>query len=56
MEGKPQRPIIEAGSGMKQTPAAAAISEPEAYGPVEFTRQMKDDGRALIVFTTPAGR
>ncbi len=34
----------------------AAIGAPESFGVVEFTRRVKGDGRALIVFTRPDGR
>jgi hypothetical protein len=54
MQRKPtgQAPPPEPRAGENESGAEAG----ELYGIVELTRQLKDDGRALIVFRRPAGR
>jgi hypothetical protein len=56
MDGKRSDPG-EQQKPAEETPASdTPISAPESYGVVDLTRLVKDDGRALIVYSRPPGR
>ena len=56
MEGKPTGPS-EPGAPREQGPGAVAASDDtERFGLVELVRQVKEDGRALLVYRRAADR
>jgi hypothetical protein len=52
MPGKPPEPPAADRSGGDATPVASGEqTEPERLGPLTVSRHLKDDGRALILFS-----
>ncbi len=56
MDGKRSGGDEEPSEGERDAPPPTAAAAPESFGVVDHERLVKDDGRALIVFTRPPGR